>query len=135
LIHGQAPSRAALKSVRNALAAIGITTVETTHALGGLLLDRQFIPALGEACKMLRSGEATIGALDQGFPIPWLMHLGPLQAADLLGIDHVIATARSLCTLTGNDRFSPDPLLEALEERGHLGWKNGRGFYNYALDD
>jgi len=135
LIHGQAPSHAALASARTALNAIALTPVETSHALGGLLLDRHFIPVLQEACRMLRSSEASIESLDRGFPTPWLMHLGPFQAADLLGIDHVVATCQALVSLTGNERFAADPLLKSLEERGHLGWKSGRGFYDYALED
>jgi len=135
LVHGQAPSSAAHQIVRDVLESIGVTPVETPHALGGLLLDRQFIPVLNEACRLLRASEASIEALDRGFPIPWLMHLGPLQAADLLGIDQVISTGRVLTTLTGDSRFDPHPLLLSLEDRGYLGWKNGRGFYDYALDD
>ena len=81
---------------------------------------------------MVASGRERVTAPFDAF---WLLHLGPLQAADLLGIDQVVATARVLCTVTGDSRFAPHPLLLSLEERGYLGWKNGRGFYDYALDD
>jgi len=59
--------------------------------------------------------------------------MGPLQLADLIGLDTVLAIARVLHEGFGDPRYRPSPRLVKYVEAGGLGRKSGRGFYKYEL--
>ncbi len=57
--------------------------------------------------------------------------MGPLELADLVGLDTVLSVMRVLQTAFG-DKYRPCPLLIKYVEAGYLGVKTGRGFYPYG---
>jgi 3-hydroxybutyryl-CoA dehydrogenase len=57
--------------------------------------------------------------------------MGPLETADLIGLDTILATLRVLHDLTGEAKFIASPLLLSLVSEGRLGRKSGRGFHEY----
>jgi 3-hydroxybutyryl-CoA dehydrogenase len=58
--------------------------------------------------------------------------MGPLELADLVGLDIVHAILQSLYREYGNTRYAPCLEIVKRVEAGWLGRKTGRGFYNYS---
>ena len=98
----------------------------------GTLVDRMLMLMLNEACALLSEGKAGVQTVDRVFRLGTIHNLGPLQYADLVGIDRMAALGRRLVEETGDPRFAPAKLLQAYVDAGHLGHRSGRGFYRYA---
>jgi len=100
----------------------------------GFIVNRVNRPFTLEPLRLLRSGVATTGAIDDaitaaGFP------MGPFRLMDLIGIDINLAAARGLFEAFGRaPRFRPSPIQEELVAAGRLGRKTGEGFYRYDAD-
>ena len=61
--------------------------------------------------------------------------MGPLELADLIGLDTVLAIAEVLHRELGDDKYRPPTLLRNYVAAGWLGRKSGRGFYKYQDDE
>jgi 3-hydroxybutyryl-CoA dehydrogenase len=57
---------------------------------------------------------------------------GPLEWADLIGIDLVFAIIKGMHDETGDDRYRPAPILRQMVLAGHTGRMAGRGFFDYS---
>jgi 3-hydroxybutyryl-CoA dehydrogenase len=88
--------------------------------------------ALGlEAVRMLEEGVATAADIDAAMTLGYGFPVGPLRLTDLVGVDVRLAVARYLEAELG-PRFAPPRLMIDMVERGDLGRKSGRGFYDWA---
>jgi 3-hydroxyacyl-CoA dehydrogenase len=59
------------------------------------------------------------------------MSMGPFRVADMSGLDTAVKVARDMRDAYG-DRFYVHKAMEELVERGDLGAKTGKGFYEHA---
>jgi 3-hydroxybutyryl-CoA dehydrogenase len=57
--------------------------------------------------------------------------MGPLELADFVGLDTLLAIAEVLHRDFGDDKYRPPVLLRNLVAAGWYGKKTGRGFYVY----
>jgi 3-hydroxybutyryl-CoA dehydrogenase len=57
--------------------------------------------------------------------------MGPLELADLIGLDTCLAIAEVLHNELGDDKYRPCPLLRRMVAAGTLGRKTGKGFFQY----
>ncbi len=97
----------------------------------GFIVNRILIPFLNEACFALEEGVGDASAIDEGARLGLNHPLGPLQLADLIGLDTVLSIAEVLHRELGDDKYRPAPLLRNLVAAGWLGRKSRRGFYVY----
>jgi 3-hydroxybutyryl-CoA dehydrogenase len=57
--------------------------------------------------------------------------MGPLETADLIGLDTIVLSLESLERHFNDARFRPSPLLLERVRAGELGRKSGQGFFSY----
>ena len=97
----------------------------------GFIVNRVLIPFLNDAVGMLDRGAASREDIDAACRLGLGHPLGPLQLADLIGLDTVQHIGEVLLAEFGEARYAPPPLLRRLVAAGRLGRKSGEGFYRY----
>ena len=106
-------------------------TVVTSKDSPGFIVNRVLIPMLNEACFALQEGIGTAEDIDAGVKLGLNHPMGPLQLADFIGLDTVVAIAEVLQREFGDDKYRPANILRLHVAAGWLGVKSGRGFYKY----
>lgn len=98
----------------------------------GFAVNRVLMPLINEAAFTLQEGVASAETIDSLLRLGCNHPMGPLQLADLIGLDICLSILHVLQRETGDPKFRPCPLLVRLVDAGHLGRKTGRGFHTYA---
>ncbi|MCC7535243.1 MAG: 3-hydroxybutyryl-CoA dehydrogenase [Deltaproteobacteria bacterium] len=109
---------------------LGKTTITAKDA-PGFIVNRVLIPLLNEACFALQEGVGTAADIDQGCKLGLNHPMGPLELADLIGLDTCLSIAEVLHREIGDDKYRAPVILRNYVAAGWLGRKTGRGFYNY----
>jgi 3-hydroxybutyryl-CoA dehydrogenase len=109
---------------------LGKTTV-LSRDRAGFIVNTLLIPYLNDAVRMLEEGFATREDVDTAVHLGLNHPMGPLQLADLIGLDTCLQIAEVLYDEFKEPRFAPPPLLRRMVTAGRLGRKSGRGFYDY----
>lgn len=98
----------------------------------GFVANRILIPMINEAATSLWQGVAGVEEIDTVMKLGMAHPMGPLQLADFIGLDVVLAILRVLQDGFGDPRYAPCPLLVNMVQAGKLGVKTGEGFYTYT---
>lgn len=97
----------------------------------GLVRARTVCCLINEAASVLMEGVASAEDIDKAMRLGMNYPIGPLEWADLIGLDAVLGVMTGLFTEWGDDRYRPTPLLRRMVAANMLGRKTGRGFYTY----
>ncbi|MFI5749290.1 3-hydroxybutyryl-CoA dehydrogenase [Streptomyces sp. NPDC051644] len=97
----------------------------------GFVVNALLVPYLMGAIRMVESGHARAEDIDKGMSLGCAHPMGPLQLADLVGLDTLAGVATGLYAEYKDTSYAPPPLLSRMVEGGLLGRKTGRGFYIY----
>ncbi|MEU6251091.1 3-hydroxybutyryl-CoA dehydrogenase [Streptomyces sp. NPDC047043] len=97
----------------------------------GFVVNALLVPYLLSAVRMVESGGARPQDIDQGMELGCAHPMGPLRLLDLIGLDTAQAVAESMYEEFKEPLYAPPALLRRMVAAGHLGRKNGRGFYAY----
>lgn len=132
LVRGPATSEQAIVDARAICVKLGKTAVQVKDS-PGFIGNRVNRPFYLESQRLVETGEATIGAVDQAVKDVGGLRMGPFELLDLIGLDVSQRVSQSLYDAFGKTaRFAPSGLQGKLVSNGHLGRKSGRGFYDYS---
>jgi len=117
-------------SVKKFAAKIGKTPVEV-YEYPGYVTTRAIVPLLNEAMYILLEGVADAKDIDTAMKLGYNFQYGPLEMADMMGLDEVLAWMETLWKTLGEPRYRACPILRKLVRERKLGKKTGEGFYKY----
>ena len=130
IVRGLPTSDATNETVTALAQRFGKTTIGARD-IPGFIVNRMLIPLLNEACYGLYEGLGTAIDIDTGCRLGLNHPMGPLELADLIGLDTCLAIAEVLHRELGDDKYRPCPLLRQYVAAGWLGRKVRHGFYEY----
>jgi 3-hydroxybutyryl-CoA dehydrogenase len=115
------------------LSAIGKVPVRVRRDIPGFIGNRLQHAMWREAIALVADGVCDAETIDLVVKNSFGMRLGilgPMENADLIGLDLVLAAHATLFPDLTRDAV-PSPLLEALVTEGDLGMKAGKGFFDW----
>jgi len=98
----------------------------------GFVANRILMPMINEAVEAVYTGVAGVQEIDTVLKLGANHPMGPLQLADFIGLDVVLAILNVMYEGFKNPKYAPNPLLVNMVEAGKLGVKSGEGFYDYS---
>ncbi len=98
----------------------------------GFVSNRVLMPMINEAAYCVMEGVATAESVDAVMRLGMNHPMGPLELADLIGLDVCLDIMEVLHAGFADSKYRPCPLLRKMVSAGWLGRKSGRGFYAYA---
>ena len=98
----------------------------------GFISNRILMPMINEAIESLDQGVADVKNIDGIMKLGMGHPMGPLQLADLIGLDVCKSILEVMLDGLKNPKYRPNKLLIELVNNGKLGIKSGEGFYDYS---
>jgi 3-hydroxybutyryl-CoA dehydrogenase len=130
IIRGLATSDDTYQATRVLAERLGKTTM-TAQDFPGFIVNRVLLPMINEAIYTLYEGVGGVTDIDTAMKLGTNQPMGPLELADLIGLDTCLAIMEVMQRVLGDDKYRPCPLLKKYVDAGYLGRKVGRGFYKY----
>lgn len=129
IVRGLDTSDETVRLAKEAAVRMGKETVEVNE-LPGFVTSRLVCLLGNEAMNMLMEGVASASDIDKAVKLGLNHPMGPLELADLVGLDTRLRNMEYLHRTLG-DKYRPCPLLIKYVKAGRLGRKSGMGFYAY----
>ncbi|RTE07136.1 3-hydroxybutyryl-CoA dehydrogenase [Paenibacillus whitsoniae] len=131
IIRGLDTSQAVFEAVEQVARELGKTPVEVQD-FPGFVSNRVLMPMINEAIFTVYEGVASPEAVDTVMKLGMRHPMGPLELADLIGLDTCLAIMEILHEGFKDSKYRPCPLLRKYVKAGRLGRKSGQGFYRYS---
>lgn len=130
VIRGLATSEETFKTTWGLALKFGKTPAEAND-FPGFIANRILMPMINEAVFCLYHNVGTPENIDTVMKLGMNHPMGPLELADLIGLDTCLAIMETLYDGFKDSKYRPCPLLRKYVEAGWLGRKTGHGFYEY----
>jgi 3-hydroxybutyryl-CoA dehydrogenase len=130
IIRGLATSAETYEATRTLAERLGKDTM-TAEDFPGFIVNRILLPMINEAIYTLYEGVGGVTDIDTAMKLGTNQPMGPLELADLIGLDTCLAIMEVMHRVFGDDKYRPCPLLKKYVDAGYLGRKAARGFYTY----
>jgi len=130
IIRGLATSPETYEATRTLAERLGKDTM-TAEDFPGFIVNRILLPMINEAIYTLYEGVGSVTDIDTAMKLGTNQPMGPLELADLIGLDTCLAIMEVMHRVFGDDKYRPCPLLKKYVDAGYLGRKAARGFYLY----
>jgi len=133
IIRGIATSAETYETAVGFAESLGKTTTNSED-FPAFIVNRILVPMINEAIYTLYEGVGNVASIDKALKLGANHPMGPLELADFMGLDVVLAIMNVLYDGLADSKYRPCPLLVKYVEAGWLGRKSGRGFYDYSGD-
>jgi len=130
VIRGRNTSPETIAEARSLLNRMGKECVVVNDS-PGFVTNRVLMPTINEAIFVVHERIASVEETDRLFRECFGHKMGPLETADLIGLDTVLLSIEALYESFSDSKYRPCPLLRQMVEAGLLGRKSGAGFYCY----
>ncbi|WP_201713055.1 3-hydroxyacyl-CoA dehydrogenase [Rossellomorea arthrocnemi] len=130
VIRGLETSDETVKTVKEVGERLKKETVEVNE-LPGFVTSRMNCLIGNEAMNMLMEGVASAEDIDKALKLGLNHPMGPLELADLVGLDTRLRNMEYLHQTLG-EKYRPSPILLKYVKAGRFGKKSGSGFYHYT---
>jgi len=97
----------------------------------GFVSNRVLMLTINEAVWLVQDQVATPEDVDRIFVTCFGHKMGPLETADLIGLDTILFSIEVLYESFNDSKYRPCPLLRKMVDAGLHGRKSGQGFYSY----
>ncbi|WP_416874416.1 3-hydroxyacyl-CoA dehydrogenase family protein [Kitasatospora sp. SC0581] len=131
LVRGYKTSDETLATARAYAEGVGKEVVVVNRDVAGFVTTRLITALVVEAASLYESGVATAEDIDTACRLGFGHAMGPLQTADLTGVDILLHAARNIYDETQDEKFAAPEIMARMVTAGDLGRKSGRGFYPY----
>jgi 3-hydroxybutyryl-CoA dehydrogenase len=95
----------------------------------GFVSNRVLMLTINEAINLVQERVSSAADIDEIFTSCFGHKMGPLETADLIGLDTILYSIEVLQECFADSKYRPSPLLKQMVDAGLLGRKSGRGFY------
>jgi 3-hydroxybutyryl-CoA dehydrogenase len=101
----------------------------------GFVSNRVLMLTINEAIFLLQDQVASVEQVDTIFKTCFGHKMGPLETADLIGLDTILFSIEVLYESFCDGKYRPCPLLKKMVDAGLYGRKSGKGFYTYPASN
>ena len=130
VIRGLRTSDDTAKLIKQLAEKMGKIAIEVNDG-PGFVSNRVLFAMINEAIFCLQDGTGTAEAIDSVMKLGMNHPMGPLELADLIGLDVSLNILNVLYEGFNDSKYRPCPLLKKMVQAGYLGRKTGKGFYEY----
>jgi len=130
VIRGYHTSEETLDTARALLASMEKECV-VVNDMPGFVSNRVLMLTVNEAIFLVQDQVAPAESVDKIFKSCFGHKMGPLETADLIGLDTILYSIEVLYESYSDSKYRPCPLLKKMVDAGLYGRKSGQGFYTY----
>lgn len=116
--------------VFNIVKQLGKTPIEVKNS-PGFIVNRLLMVYINEAINLYKDNIADIKSIDEAMKLGANHPMGPLELADLIGLDVVLNILNEIYKNTNDEKFKANEILIKLVNENKLGRKTKEGFYKY----
>jgi 3-hydroxybutyryl-CoA dehydrogenase len=131
MIRGYHTSYETIEVAKQLLAQMGKDDIIVNDS-PGFVSNRVLMLTINEAIFLVQDQVATAEEVDKIFKTCFSHKMGPLETADLIGLDTILFSIEVLYESFNDSKYRPCPLLKKMVDAGLYGRKSGQGFYKYS---
>lgn len=134
LVRGLETSDKTVNVARHFAANVGKDPIVVNRENPGFIVNRILVPYLNEAITAYGEGLASREEIDKAMKLGAGMPMGPLELADMIGLDTLYAIVLVFYEEFKDPKYRPHPVFATMVRAGYYGRKSGKGFYDYDVD-
>ena len=131
IMRGTQTSEETFNTGKKFLESIHLTPLEVKKECLGFVFNRIWHATKKEALNSWAKGYADVKTIDASWKIFTGMSLGLFEIMDNIGLETVYSVEMTYYKESGDERDKPPQALKDMIDRGEIGVKTKKGFYNY----